>query len=594
MDSEINRWRNIATSEIFIHPQQKVVLTSRRRGKVPKSTITARLSPHLPKRNIESLGHILDRFGEQQKRNVTTLCSGHLNPNQANQHLERFIDMHKPLQKFCGKVPKTDKEFPAISIPSGHSAMNESHPTTHDDQRPAPKLLNDPFKSDTSCNSLDVGNMIDLLGKFDMVKLRDKDVDTSELPLPIDIPELIPQNSKPVRQFIPSYQLNLTKVDQFKTFQHIDTSLVERSQSYLRNADNGKLNHLQKYFKYIEKELDANHCPSKGPDFKRLMVYSECFEKLIMEFKTYAPLLAEIKHEYDKTVLSFQGDQNELNFLRTKVQKLLSQNENRLLLKFERKKAKELEMQVNSLLAENDKLKSELRRKLAIYASYIPASIFYEKKKSDSLLAEVESQIKHYDVGEDPITVSERQVEILKKDIESKVEKINDMKRIQDLEFVPRITKEKIEETVREIEEKLKKCIEKNDGLETRLSDKQSHIRQLENTLREKEQQYQFLITEYNELSEAVASSLNKKSADDLEQKIKRVDSVKPEPEPDHELNSSQSNIDNSVFDPNLVSPDNVQKDAIHGITPATLSNDMLMPVVDLPTLTGLEDSCTI
>ena len=48
--------------------------------------------------------------------------------------------------------------------------------------------------------------------------------------------------------------------------------------------------------------------------------------------------------------MSFQEDERELNFLRTKVQKLLSQNENRLLLKYERKKGKELENKLYSVI----------------------------------------------------------------------------------------------------------------------------------------------------------------------------------------------------------------------------------------------------
>lgn len=63
--------------------------------------------------------------------------------------------------------------------------------------------------------------------------------------------------------------------------------------------------------------------------------------------------MAEIKNEYDKTIANFQSDQRELNFLRTKVQKLLSQNENRLLLKFERKKCRDLEKMLVELEEEN-------------------------------------------------------------------------------------------------------------------------------------------------------------------------------------------------------------------------------------------------
>jgi hypothetical protein len=43
------------------------------------------------------------------------------------------------------------------------------------------------------------------------------------------------------------------------------------------------------------KELQASECPAVGPDFKRLSVYANCFNKVIAEFKVYGPLLADIK-----------------------------------------------------------------------------------------------------------------------------------------------------------------------------------------------------------------------------------------------------------------------------------------------------------
>ncbi|KAH9254494.1 hypothetical protein BASA81_007607 [Batrachochytrium salamandrivorans] len=216
------------------------------------------------------------------------------------------------------------------------------------------------------------------------------------------------------------------------------------------------------------------------------------------------------QNEYDRTVLSFQGDQSEVNFLRTKVQKLLSQNENRLLLKFERKKARELETQVESL----------------------------------RVLAEVEHQIQNFDVGEDPISVSECQIEILQETVKSKLAEMNEMKRLQDLEYIPRITKEKIEESLRDVEDKLKKYTEKNSSLESHLAEKQSHIRQLEIVLREKEKQYLFLITEYNELSEAMASSNIKGVSDtqDIQSKNPEAETL-TESEDNKSIQISQNDV---------------------------------------------------
>ncbi len=53
------------------------------------------------------------------------------------------------------------------------------------------------------------------------------------------------------------------------------------------------------------------------------------------------------------TISNFQTSEEELTFLRTKVQKLLSQNENRMMLKFEKKKCKELELKITKVEADN-------------------------------------------------------------------------------------------------------------------------------------------------------------------------------------------------------------------------------------------------
>ena len=52
---------------------------------------------------------------------------------------------------------------------------------------------------------------------------------------------------------------------------------------------------------------------------------------------------------YDDTISSFTSDQDELGFLRNKVQHLLAKNENRLLLKLERKKAYRLQEEIIAL-----------------------------------------------------------------------------------------------------------------------------------------------------------------------------------------------------------------------------------------------------
>nr|KAJ3419869.1 hypothetical protein HK105_006409 [Polyrhizophydium stewartii] len=359
-------------------------------------------------------------------------------------HLERFKEGQRSHPRFGISTQPAATDLPVISIPNTRASgdtQRAAQPANDSASVLQQSSIHVAAARDDQTPGLGVGSMIDLLSKFDSVKMREKIHDAIDEPFTPQEP-LKPTESeqqRTTRHFLPSYQLSLTKVDQFRTLQLIDKTVVQRNQSYLKNSDGGKLARLQQYQDFLRSELEANNCPDQGPDMSRL------------------------RQEYDKTVLSFQSDQSELNFLRTKVQKLLSQNENRLLLKFERKKAKELEMQVEGL----------------------------------KVLAEVEYQIRNFGLGDDPISVAERQIEALKAEVNAKLDEIDDIKQTQEREFVPRITKEKIEESLHDIEEKLKRYIEKNNGLETQLMERQAGIRQLEATLREKEQQYQFLITEY-------------------------------------------------------------------------------------------------
>jgi hypothetical protein len=45
-----------------------------------------------------------------------------------------------------------------------------------------------------------------------------------------------------------------------------------------------------------------------------------------------------------------------------------------------------------------------MKRKLAIYAAYIPDEVYQLKKVEDSALQEIESQIKSHTEGQDPVT----------------------------------------------------------------------------------------------------------------------------------------------------------------------------------------------
>jgi hypothetical protein len=63
---------------------------------------------------------------------------------------------------------------------------------------------------------------------------------------------------------------------------------------------------LEQLEEYLQRELQTLSCPLQGPDLLRLQAYREVFEYLMEDFKTYKPLLAAIKNEYELVIHSQQ------------------------------------------------------------------------------------------------------------------------------------------------------------------------------------------------------------------------------------------------------------------------------------------------
>ncbi|RKO85153.1 hypothetical protein BDK51DRAFT_32540, partial [Blyttiomyces helicus] len=455
------------------------------------------------------MSRFLDSLAQAQRHDVGALCgkNGHLNPANTNREYDT-IRGASCMDGIVGNVPVEKAAAAGKAAGRGDRAKAEGFDI--ENKLAAKRRGKEEHLAALGPPDEDGGHTIatlhDVLERFDSVKLRevhppppsppadssrpnesgaaDADVGTAA-----GLPEVDPSRR---RQFVPPYLLNVTKIDQYKSLRAIDSGLVERDWNYMQNsyAQIGKLASLEEF---LAKELSALDFQNNGPDPRRLQVY---------KFKVYGPILADIK---------VQRNDMELEFLRTKVQKLLSQNENRLLLKYERKRSKELERQLDILRVENETLKKDLRRKLAIYAQYLPPSALVEKKKEDPLIASLVDEIRSYSIGEDPISLYERKIDSLQKEVEARDEDMEQMKRKQEEEYVPRIAQERLEETLKDAEAKLRKMKEKNESLEKEKEAGELEYRKIEETLREKEEQYKFLILEYNELSEAVAVSFDNK-----------------------------------------------------------------------------------
>ncbi|KAJ3255492.1 Clathrin heavy chain linker domain-containing protein 1 [Boothiomyces macroporosus] len=396
----------------------------------------------------------MDRYVAQQRKEVQDIASGYLSASQTNKILEERAKQQAGGPRFG---------------PASKNILGED-------------------------NGIGIGVMHDILAEFDTVKKRTEITATPEKP---KMEKHIPPLKKVSRKFVEPFQLHLTKIDQYKVVSETKSKLISDGIKIKYN-DNAKQDKLKKFKEYIKTELAASGCPDRGPDIGRLRVHATCFEQIIQEFTTFGPLLAEIKAEYDKIINNYQEKEDEFTFLRTKVQKLISQNENRFLLRFEKQKCAELENRIQILesnqqpnIAENEKLKKDMIYKLTVYASYLPESILAQQRKTDPAFQNIEVQ--PFELGKDPLSLKDEAISERDKLIKEKMLEIQELRHIQETEFVPRITKEKIEENLRILEQKYKTFAEQNAQYEAELSEKKERVRTLENQLREKEQQYQFL-----------------------------------------------------------------------------------------------------
>ena len=272
----------------------------------------------------EPMRHLLDRVAYQQKMDIGRLSSsGYLNANNANENLKNArpeTQITAPIRfgkqnDNAGRTVKSSQKIPSLSKDvESTTGISQDIPASS-----GVSGTTSSYQNATQPVVHGIGSMIDILSEFDPVKLREnaleanahnspgtheakstqegESISTHEKNEKLSIDN---QDSdvKPVRRFIPSYQLSLTKQDQFKTLQLIDKTVVQRDQNYIKNSDGGKRDRLKQYYDFIEQELYSNNCPPEGPDVGRLRIFSECFDKLIQEFRTYAPLLSEIKVIY--------------------------------------------------------------------------------------------------------------------------------------------------------------------------------------------------------------------------------------------------------------------------------------------------------
>ncbi|KAI8585477.1 hypothetical protein BDZ88DRAFT_21657 [Geranomyces variabilis] len=519
MDLDIERWAGLSTTgEYSLYPGERVVL-----GRQPSHSNHSRSSrlhsTHAPKqRNLrnshrrrpplhearDTMARILDTFSASQQTDVKSISTGYLNPDVSNKRMKgEMTAKAQQSETSPTRAWLRSREMSHVITTGPEESQEKQQADSSGPQQHAVKATAADLPPVSHTVVHNTTDLHDILEQFDAVKIQEK-FPATETPAAAEPanPTLPPLPSALRQRFVPNPLLNMTKRDEWRARQEID-GMLDRSTWMSAPKRFAKADQLEKVYAFLERELAALNAPESGPDFRRLQVYAAVWEKVIAQFKLYGPVLAEIKNEYDKTIANFHNDQRELNFLRTKVQSLLAQNENRLLIKYERRKTKALEAKYAALEAENEELKGELRRKLAMYAAYLPPSALEQRKKEDSVLESLE--IKTYKLGEDPISVYESQIETLTARTAAQDGELQTLRKTIAEDCVPRVEKESAEASLATAQLTVEELKAQTAALRTQVEEQRAELETATASVLEKQAQYDFLYREYNELSEAVA-----------------------------------------------------------------------------------------
>lgn len=151
----------------------------------------------------------------------------------------------------------------------------------------------------------------------------------------------------PHRTIMPHLALQ-TRTDRYQTMKTMNAEMISFPFNS-RAQDKEKLDKLDEIHAFLQQALSELPNPQHndggggGGEYnkRRMQIFGVVFERIIQDFKVFGPVLAEIKAEYDKIIQAVRTEDDEVDSLRAKVRKLLSQNENRLQLDFEVKKEEE-------------------------------------------------------------------------------------------------------------------------------------------------------------------------------------------------------------------------------------------------------------
>ena len=105
---------------------------------------------------------------------------------------------------------------------------------------------------------------------------------------------------------------------------------------------------------------------------------------------------------------------------------------------------------------------------MALYASYLPESVYAEKKNEDPstccnyqkchlfysnhviVLAEIEEAVRKMADGQDPISIYEARVQVVQSELVKKVGELGKLEHTLQTEYVPKVSKDAVDESLME------------------------------------------------------------------------------------------------------------------------------------------------
>lgn len=410
MESDIKRWRDLALANADLP-----VLSSK---KTPKSKQKQPVKPAV------DLSKYIDSLNNAHHASIQQYCS-YLDPQKLNsEHVKasKIRDGKVGFGLFIDQMEKLD----VVALSSKNSAAGEIQydvaikKNAAGKKQFAPKIVAQKTAAGGDCTGL--------VSLQDSIKAELISNDIIEGTVYLGANQLIDQTHEKHSVALQN-NLNRSAIKLIDEKQNLHSSYIPKS---FFKSTTPTTTGPTKYSKILS--LQFQMLEDSGADdigLKKILLVQQLFATLIQkEFINHAPLLNQIKNEYDFTIALLLKGCSELEGLRDQLRKTIGTEGNDVLLKWEKSKVTELLSTVKRLKSENEqydygfdcRIRIEFDARLTVYKQFIEQNNDYKDKQDngdeelgDSFQtnAEREKQIqkdeKHADTGvkkdEDEISI---------------------------------------------------------------------------------------------------------------------------------------------------------------------------------------------